>query len=100
MVKVKLTTNCASHKFNNDYPVLLFYFDGSETNVRPMGTIANWQPTDLEYRNSIELLADNSPTFEEWLKTFVLERMNRFAKPKLKRDVICDLHNLAEVLQY
>jgi hypothetical protein len=94
MVKVTVTKNCASHRFNQDYLTMLILFDGTDNNVRPLGLRGNWQPTDREFRNAVTLLAENSPTFAEWLEEYVLRQMNRWTmKPKTRV-----ITNLAELL--
>jgi hypothetical protein len=95
-LRLKVTSDCASHRVNPDYKTLLVEFDGSENNLRPYGLEANWQPTDDEVLMIVEGLADLSPTFREKLfkLMYMIDFSNTKTPPKPRRKV----RKLAEML--
>jgi hypothetical protein len=100
VVKALVTSECNSHRFNQDYETLLVLFDGTETNVRPFGVRMNWQPTDAEVMGLVRRLAELSPTFAQELISYAVDlnpwtgRPNKYGSSRKRKPA----SNLAEML--
>ena len=97
-LRLLVTKDCASHRFNHAYETLLVFLDRGDSNVRVTPSGLNWQPTDKELMGLVKELAYLSPTFAEELVHFAVS-LNTWAAPK-KKVVLTAESGFAEVLQF